>query len=889
MARRTTIVVAIVLATSLGGTAIAGAAQSAEGCRAAKLTAIGVEVAAALDCYAAPVESGAVHPPDPMCLSIAADGFLVASERIESLGSCAPAGDAVAYQSAADDFVSGGSIDALCPAKVTAVGKRVRATLKCHAAAILKARAVDAACLTKSDAGLFADFAKAESGACTPNGDAPAVKAAADVFVAAALSVTPPPPVCPTAGPARVGVEVIRVLESAHPYGTGQVPTQEVVTIAELSEAGAMYIAPHFSKVDLDPGDFVVVRSPDGSRSWRYERPSGKSHILENFWGIAIPGDTAVIELHTVTRGRADGYVIDKFARGLTLAELGTESCAYKTESGCAPDDSLEAKCYQASEAVAYNRAKPVARLLINGTQWCTGWLFGSDNEILTNEHCIKTAGDAAQTQVEFMAEGATCTSMCAVEGWCPGTVVATSTNLIRANKDYDYALVKPVTPKSLIATYGYLQARLAGAQIDERIYVPQHPQGWGKRLAVASTHVQDQSGFAEVLLVDALSCYGLGPDVTYFADTLDASSGAPVLGYSDHAVVGLHHCAGCPSRAVSIQDVVYSLGGDLPHCALSSEPNCPSNGLTVLPECSPCVDSQQCAPPATCSGGVCKNLTAPKAIGALCCDDLQCASGSCSDNSLCECLTNDDCASGEFCDLDPFENTCTLVDGAECKTGCQFNFQCPRGMKCKGSPAGFCVIPQSKGLDGKCCRDAQCISGSCGNVFCECKHDSDCPDTAYCQINVWPFDNTCLALKDRCTFCELDRQCKPGLYCDGKPFGRCISGDEFYALDHDCCRDDQCKSGSCPADNSKCQCTNDNDCPSGKYCDKGTITIGKNKCVSAKADCALCTRDRQCGAGTVCYNLRCAKSENRGKDQKCCRDIQCKSNKCRGLSDKCK
>ncbi len=51
-----------------------------------------------------------------------------------------------------------------------------------------------------------------------------------------------------------------------------------------------------------------------------------------------------------------------------------------------------------------------------------------------------------------------------------------------------------------------------------------------------------------------------------YYCDTQGGSSGSPVLGYSDHLVVALHHCAYCPNRGVPIEAVISDLGGNVPH-----------------------------------------------------------------------------------------------------------------------------------------------------------------------------------------------------------------------------------------------------------------------------------------------------------------------------------
>jgi hypothetical protein len=224
-----------------------------------------------------------------------------------------------------------------------------------------------------------------------------------------------------------------------------------------------------------------------------------------------------------------------------------------------------------------------VARLLINGTGGCTGWLVGSSGHVMTNQHCIGSSSAAANTNFELIAEGPNCSSNCKSWGACSGVVVATSSTLIKANSSLDYSLV--LLPTNPTGTYGYLKMRNALPSLNERIYVPQHPQFWGKRLAVQSTHSQDQSGYCEVYSTSQTPCSG-GPgdigyfvytlssspcsggpfnDVGYFCDTQGGSSGSPVIAYSDHNVVSLHHCANCPNRGVRTNAIISDLGSSLP------------------------------------------------------------------------------------------------------------------------------------------------------------------------------------------------------------------------------------------------------------------------------------------------------------------------------------
>lgn len=71
---------------------------------------------------------------------------------------------------------------------------------------------------------------------------------------------------------------------------------------------------------------------------------------------------------------------------------------------------------------------------------------------------------------------------------------------------------------------------REEGATNGERIYIPQHPQAWGKRIAVGSSDTHDTGGFARVYSLNEPRCGGSGNDVGYYADTQGGFSGSPVL-----------------------------------------------------------------------------------------------------------------------------------------------------------------------------------------------------------------------------------------------------------------------------------------------------------------------------------------------------------------------
>ena len=297
-------------------------------------------------------------------------------------------------------------------------------------------------------------------------------------------------------GPLQIGEYVETAIDSSHPYAGLSTPKPQLVYSREIYHPGATYIAPHFSRFELATGDYVIVRSPDFSRSWRYEVYGKKEYGKKGnsgFWGIHITGEKAVIELWAKGSG-SYGFSIDRYGRGFTAAEMGQDES--DTESVCTADNKENAACYKTSEPAIYNHSKAVVRLVITGVGSCTGWLLGDEGHVMTNEHCITSQTAADNTNYEFMAEGATCDTNCSIEN-CDGTIEATEGTLVQDSGTLDFALIK--LPGNLSSTYGFMQFRETGAVLEERIYSPQRPGGRAKEIAVVSTYPDNPSGFAEV------------------------------------------------------------------------------------------------------------------------------------------------------------------------------------------------------------------------------------------------------------------------------------------------------------------------------------------------------------------------------------------------------
>ena len=130
---------------------------------------------------------------------------------------------------------------------------------------------------------------------------------------------------------------------------------------------------------------------------------------------------------------------------------------------------------------------------------------------------------------------------------------------------------IMPIERLSVVLTSA---AMVDGGVVGERLYIPQHPQGWGKKIALYSTEAGDP-GHPVIVSKNFGGCQGRpGPDMGYRADTQGGSSGSPVVAYSDHQIIALHHCGSTSiNTGVLIEQVIAGLGSNLPASAFA-DPN---------------------------------------------------------------------------------------------------------------------------------------------------------------------------------------------------------------------------------------------------------------------------------------------------------------------------
>jgi V8-like Glu-specific endopeptidase len=212
-----------------------------------------------------------------------------------------------------------------------------------------------------------------------------------------------------------------------------------------------------------------------------------------------------------------------------------------QSESICGTDQSQAAVCVKDVEPIKYTLSQSVARLNMGGGL-CTGWLFGSEGHLVTNNHCIDDQTTANNVIVEMGAECNSCDDRNIKQRLgCPGTIISKSAKLVYTDKDLDVTMVQlNLEPGVNLTKYGYLQAREAPVVENETVYILGHPRGFPKRVSWST-----DAGLDAVVI--SASVTGCSVDnLSYNVDTEPGNSGSPILSGKDNLVIGLHNCGGC-------------------------------------------------------------------------------------------------------------------------------------------------------------------------------------------------------------------------------------------------------------------------------------------------------------------------------------------------------
>lgn len=312
----------------------------------------------------------------------------------------------------------------------------------------------------------------------------------------------------------------------------------------------ATFVKIHFDYFNLPRGMTVEVSDPQRRELYRYgnrqrdgftvDRTMGQDGVT-SFSAMSISGPTAVVRLVGVaqepwTRAHAvrvtrmlEGYpqdMLDAVQPEHLLGDVGTRATCV--------DDKRSAVCYASTDPTAYDRSRPVARLVLARGSNCTAWRVGPGNHMFTNQHCIRTADEAASAEVWFNYQATTC------GGTTSGTVVkVTGASLLKTHGALDFALFT-VNNFASIAQFGYLGLDVRTPLQNEQIAIAQHPGARLKELAVVNNHVGGARCIIDVPLHDNL--WGTLSDTAYQCDTEGGSSGSPVISRTSNKVLALHH-----------------------------------------------------------------------------------------------------------------------------------------------------------------------------------------------------------------------------------------------------------------------------------------------------------------------------------------------------------
>lgn len=384
-----------------------------------------------------------------------------------------------------------------------------------------------------------------------------------------------------TSQPIKVGDIIPVQLAPTHPYNTAG--GERLAFEQEFYNKNSSYIKLYFENFELAPGDYVEVKGLNSGETILYaDRGKIISHdgqMISNFWTQVILDERVRVRLYSHQASAAYGFDVTQVAYGYSEAQI---DALVSSKTVCGTDDKEPIECYNGTNM--FDKGRAVCRLLIGGGGLCTGWLLGCDGHIMTNNHCIGTAADAANTDFMFNYQN----SNCAGTANAVSDVVAGAATFIKTSSTLDYTLTQLIpasgrTLSGIVGTYGFLSLSSVPPVINDRIYIVQHPGGRRKEIAVNTDLQGNAQGFA---IINTITANG----ARYFADTEGGSSGSPVLDFNSNLVVAIHNTGSCSAgngSAGRSDRLIADISTDMPSCGIDSS----GTGSTV-PVCNTTIAS---------------------------------------------------------------------------------------------------------------------------------------------------------------------------------------------------------------------------------------------------------------------------------------------------------
>ena len=336
---------------------------------------------------------------------------------------------------------------------------------------------------------------------------------------------------------------------------------RQVIYEKEFFSENSSYVKLYFENFDLAKGDYLEITSVNTGESIIYgglgKIIDKSGNTISNFWSRVMLDDKVTVKLYSYGDvGAHKGFEITKVAYGYSEAKIKKQLLASASQKSiCSSDNKESIACYEGTEM--FEKANAVCRLLIGGSSLCTGWLLGSEGNLMTNNHCIGSSTDALNTDFMFNYQY----SNCSETSNATSDIVASSATFIKTSSSLDYTLVQlPVNPTG---TYGYLSLSSTIPSAGDRIYIPQHPGGRRKEISVTTDSGGTSDGFSSVFDTNLSN----SQSVRYLADTEGGSSGSPVIDYDSNLVIAIHNTGGCPNGSYGrCDELISSIGSDMPN-----------------------------------------------------------------------------------------------------------------------------------------------------------------------------------------------------------------------------------------------------------------------------------------------------------------------------------
>ncbi len=316
----------------------------------------------------------------------------------------------------------------------------------------------------------------------------------------------------------------------------------------------AAFVKIHFDYFNLPKGMAIEVSDPKRREIYRYSNRTRDGFTVDaslgqdgikSFSAMSVTGPSARVRLIGVAQEpwtAAHAVRVTRMLEGYPedmLGEIGTRSI-------CGVNDKRAVACYAGTDNTAVDRSRPVARLVLARGSNCTAWRVGPSNHLFTNQHCIRTADEALSSEVWFNYQASAC------GGTTSGTVVkVTGASMLKNNASLDYTLFT-VNNFASIASFGYLGLEVRAPVTGEEMFIPQHPGGRLKELAVVSGGAR-----CKITVGTQNNLWARPVDTGYDCDTEGGSSGSPVIVRSSNRAIALHHLGtSCSNGGVQVAAV---------------------------------------------------------------------------------------------------------------------------------------------------------------------------------------------------------------------------------------------------------------------------------------------------------------------------------------------